>query len=110
MHRGSLEVGDMLSDVSAVPMEMTLLGVQGKVSKHHTAQSNTMVNLDPHSSREHLDACTVDTECASCCAEGARGHDGCCHLCALQHSGCITGGCAAVSQLACAGHWPLLWR
>ena len=29
--RGSLEIGDMLSDVSASPMEITLLGVQGKV-------------------------------------------------------------------------------
>lgn len=29
--RGSLELGDMLSDVSAAPMEMTLLGVPGKV-------------------------------------------------------------------------------
>ncbi|BDA50637.1 probable Sn1-specific diacylglycerol lipase alpha at N-terminal half [Coccomyxa sp. Obi] len=29
--RGSLEIGDMLSDVTAAPMEMTLLGVQGKV-------------------------------------------------------------------------------
>ena len=28
--RGSLEIGDMLSDVSASPMEITLLGVQGK--------------------------------------------------------------------------------
>lgn len=37
MHRGSLEVGDMLSDVSAAPMEMTLLGVQGKVCRQHTA-------------------------------------------------------------------------
>lgn len=31
MCRGSLEIGDMLLDVSAAPMEMTLLGTQGKV-------------------------------------------------------------------------------
>ena len=31
MRRGSLEIGDMLLDVSAAPMEMTLLGTQGKV-------------------------------------------------------------------------------
>ena len=29
--RGSLEIGDMLSDIAAAPMEMTLLGIQGKV-------------------------------------------------------------------------------
>lgn len=29
--QGSLEIGDMLSDVAAAPMEMTLLGIQGKV-------------------------------------------------------------------------------
>ena len=32
--RGSLEIGDMLSDVAAAPMEMTLLGIQGKVRVH----------------------------------------------------------------------------
>ncbi len=34
--RGSLELGDILSDVSAAPMEMTLLGVQGKVWCQYT--------------------------------------------------------------------------
>ena len=29
VHRGSLEVGDVLSDLSANPMELSLLGVQG---------------------------------------------------------------------------------
>ncbi len=40
MHRGSLEVGDMLSDVTAVPMEMTLLGVQGKVGEQQTTHQH----------------------------------------------------------------------
>ncbi len=30
VHRGSLEVGDVLSDLSANPMELSLLGVQGQ--------------------------------------------------------------------------------
>ena len=30
MRRGSLEVGDVLSDLSAQPMEITMLGVEGR--------------------------------------------------------------------------------
>ncbi len=63
MHRGSLEVGDVLSDLSANPMELSLLGVQGQCLtvahskagqvQHTSAQSACAVHVrDQHVSSD----------------------------------------------------------
>jgi len=41
--RGSLEVGDVLSDLSANPMELSLLGVQGKLMLVASGTCHTLI-------------------------------------------------------------------
>lgn len=58
LHRGSLEVGDVLSDLSANPMELSLLGVQGEC----LAVAHSKAGQRQHTSAQS--ACAVHVEAA----------------------------------------------
>ena len=127
--RGSLEIGDMLSDVSAAPMEMTLLGVQGKVFSSLSPPgcwtcscASTACDTAPRQActarADHME--TIEKVCAlqlptghrydATMAAGARRHDERGDLRPLQHERGAGGGRAPLPRLAAAHHGALHGR
>lgn len=122
--RGSLQVGDLLSDLAAAPMEVEIGGADGWVHQVrrvgvgcaccllrllclHLLHLLCLLCLRRPSTRSPLcsPAATAHPPLAS------AGHLQCCHIHPVQHPGRAAGGGAAVPRLAGAGHGAFTgWR
>lgn len=93
----------MLSDITAAPMEMTLLGVQGKVSMHHTLR-NAMMQAITASLQITSEPCS-SVECVQAYSTDVQVHEGMMSAATFVH--CNTAEALEAAEQKFPG-WPVL--